>query len=351
MAGPLVTTVIPTYRRPALLGRAIRSVLAQHESRLEVLVCDNASGDETADVVRAIAETDPRVRYLAQPRNLGAFANFQSGLEAVKTPWLGFLSDDDVLLPGFFAAALQALEAAPAGAFFCGQTVVWDPGDGSHRLSPRRGWSPGVHAEGRHAADMAESLFTWTSCLFPADLGRRAWPPAEGAFGDLAFLVRAAARAPFVVALEPCSVFTSWSKGAFQDTPPAALRAGYAAVRSLLAGDPEVPAAQRERVVAALEVVERGVLEARFKDAFTRGDWEAFDAVVAALDPAWRPTRGKRLRLLLGRSRERHPGLVDWARRRFARRAERRRRREGRDPVWEMDEVVRRYVAPGGSGA
>jgi glycosyltransferase involved in cell wall biosynthesis len=347
----LITAVIPTYRRPALLARAIRSVLVQTEIRLEVFVCDNASGDETGDVVEALAAGDPRVRYHVQPRNLGAFANFRSGLEAVRTPWFGFLSDDDVLLPSFYATARAALEAAPEGAFFCGQTVVWDPRDGGHRVSPRRGWVPGLHAAGTHAAEMAAALFTWTSCLFPAELGRSAWPPLEGAFGDLAFLVRAAARAPFVVALEPCSVFTSWSGGAFAGTPPAALREGYAGIRALLAGDPALSEVQGREVLRRLEEVERGVLEARLKAAFASGDWAAFDAVAAAFDGRWRLTAGKRLRLALGRRRARFPRLVAAVRRRLLRAAARRRSREGRDPVFDVDELVRRYAGPGGSAA
>ena len=47
---PLITTVIPTYRRPALLAQAIRSVLTQTYPHFLVCVYDNASADETADV-------------------------------------------------------------------------------------------------------------------------------------------------------------------------------------------------------------------------------------------------------------------------------------------------------------
>lgn len=48
---PMITTIIPTYRRPRLLRRAIRSVLNQTYPHFQVCVYDNASGDETATIV------------------------------------------------------------------------------------------------------------------------------------------------------------------------------------------------------------------------------------------------------------------------------------------------------------
>lgn len=49
-----ITTVLPTYCRPALLRRAILSALGQKFSDIQVLVLDNASGDETEAVVREL---------------------------------------------------------------------------------------------------------------------------------------------------------------------------------------------------------------------------------------------------------------------------------------------------------
>src|ERR1039457_3092631 len=96
-----VTAVIPTYRRPHLLKRAIQSVLAQTHLDLRVRVYDNASGDETADVVRRFADTDARVSYFAHAANIGATRNFEYGIRDVATPFFSCLSDDDVLFPEF----------------------------------------------------------------------------------------------------------------------------------------------------------------------------------------------------------------------------------------------------------
>jgi glycosyltransferase involved in cell wall biosynthesis len=74
---PKITTIIPTFRRPQLLRRAIRSVLAQNYDRFRVCIYDNASGDETAAVVGQFAREDPRVHYYCHSSNIGAWDNFK----------------------------------------------------------------------------------------------------------------------------------------------------------------------------------------------------------------------------------------------------------------------------------
>jgi hypothetical protein len=97
----LITTVLPTFRRPQLLARAIRSVLDQTVTDFEVHVYDNASGDETSQIVLDIVDRDRRVKYYRHPTNIGAIENFKFGVARVAAPYFNVLSDDDFLLPGF----------------------------------------------------------------------------------------------------------------------------------------------------------------------------------------------------------------------------------------------------------
>src|SRR5260370_6369564 len=80
------TDVIPTFRVPQMLARALRSVLNQTYPHVRAAVFDNASGDETAAVVSEISRKDPRVSYHAHPENIGAAANFNFGVSRVETP-------------------------------------------------------------------------------------------------------------------------------------------------------------------------------------------------------------------------------------------------------------------------
>jgi len=114
---PLITTIIPTYRRPKLLRRAIKSVLGQTFPHFQVCVYDNASGDETSDVVAELAQKDSRIKYYCHPENIGAFNNFNYGMEHVNTPYFSFLSDDDILLPDFYQDALDGFTKHPEAIF------------------------------------------------------------------------------------------------------------------------------------------------------------------------------------------------------------------------------------------
>ena len=80
---PQITTIIPTYRRPHLLRRAIQGVLNQTYSDFQVCVYDNASGDETAQVVAEFAARDNRVKYHCHSQNIGAFLSAANASDGV----------------------------------------------------------------------------------------------------------------------------------------------------------------------------------------------------------------------------------------------------------------------------
>ena len=66
---PLVTIAVPTFNRASLLKRCVTSALAQTYSRFEVLVSDNASSDDTPEVLRGFG--DEKLRVIRQQSNIG----------------------------------------------------------------------------------------------------------------------------------------------------------------------------------------------------------------------------------------------------------------------------------------
>jgi glycosyltransferase involved in cell wall biosynthesis len=90
-----VGVVIPAFNRGDCIGRAIASVQAQTMANWEVIVVDDGSTDDTVHVVRAIAERDPRVRLVVQPKNRGAQAARNRGIAATSARWVAFLDSDD----------------------------------------------------------------------------------------------------------------------------------------------------------------------------------------------------------------------------------------------------------------
>lgn len=88
-----VSVVIPTRNRAELLRRALASVLGQTHQRLEIIVVDDASSDNTAAVVTGVQ--DSRIRYLRHETNRGGAAARNTGIRAATGAVIGFLDDDD----------------------------------------------------------------------------------------------------------------------------------------------------------------------------------------------------------------------------------------------------------------
>ena len=86
---PKITALIPTYRRPHYLRRAILSVLQQTYTDLQVSIFDNASGDTTAEVVTKLGENDARIKYHCHQANIGSLKNFKYAFNSVTTPLIG----------------------------------------------------------------------------------------------------------------------------------------------------------------------------------------------------------------------------------------------------------------------
>jgi glycosyltransferase involved in cell wall biosynthesis len=110
-APPRVSVVIPTRDRPALLVRAVRSVLAQSMPDFEVIVADDGSPGGT-DGPRAELD-DPRIVWLdAERRGVAAARN--AACRAARGQWLAFLDDDNRWTPRFLERQLATADAADA---------------------------------------------------------------------------------------------------------------------------------------------------------------------------------------------------------------------------------------------
>jgi glycosyltransferase involved in cell wall biosynthesis len=107
---PRFTIGIPTYNRAhQFLGRAIQSALDQTHPDVEVIVCDNASTDNTEEIVRGFGD---RVRYHRNEKNLGMWPNFTIGPELATGEFFAWLQDDDLIHRDFAARVVRSLSAS-----------------------------------------------------------------------------------------------------------------------------------------------------------------------------------------------------------------------------------------------
>lgn len=111
---PLVSVIIPTYNRAKVIQETLESVLQQTHTNIEIIVVDDGSSDNTAEV---IAGYGPRVRYVRQ-ENQGVELARSRGIRESKGEFLNFLDDDDLMLPTKLERQL-ALFAEGVGAVHC----------------------------------------------------------------------------------------------------------------------------------------------------------------------------------------------------------------------------------------
>jgi hypothetical protein len=107
-----VTVGIATYNRADRLRHTVESVLAQSFGDFRLVISDNASDDDTAEVVASIV--DERLDYRRADVNVGAMGNFNLLIGLAETEFLMLLPDDDVLYPDYLARVVAALERYPS---------------------------------------------------------------------------------------------------------------------------------------------------------------------------------------------------------------------------------------------
>jgi glycosyltransferase involved in cell wall biosynthesis len=107
-----VSVIVPTFNRVDYLGETVASVLDQDCRDFELVVADNASTDATSALLADVA--DPRLRHVRRPQNLGWRANFNDALRDTESEYVALVADDDRLLPGALARAVQCLDDAPS---------------------------------------------------------------------------------------------------------------------------------------------------------------------------------------------------------------------------------------------
>ena len=117
---------IPTYNRARHLAETLDNVIAQATDEVEIVVSDNASPDDTAEIVHTRQAGFPRLIYFRQTENLGADRNYLQSVALASGEWCWLLGDDDLLEPGAIASVLEALHGSRPLDFVLLLVTVYD---------------------------------------------------------------------------------------------------------------------------------------------------------------------------------------------------------------------------------
>lgn len=114
---PKVSVCIPTYNRANFLAYSVNSVLNQTYRDFELIICDDASTDNTAELVNQW--NDSRIHYIRHPNNIRRSRNMRSGFDAAKGEYFIKFDDDDAITPEFLEKTVAVLESHPTVDFVC----------------------------------------------------------------------------------------------------------------------------------------------------------------------------------------------------------------------------------------
>ncbi|GGC07736.1 glycosyl transferase [Novosphingobium endophyticum] len=123
----LVTLALPVFNGSNYIANAIESVLDQTLADFRLIVTDNASDDDTVDIVSSYARQDDRITLIRNRTNVGAAANYNLGFTYGSGGYFKWCAHDDHLSPNYLEACVNMLEANPDAAVAYGLTSQITP--------------------------------------------------------------------------------------------------------------------------------------------------------------------------------------------------------------------------------
>lgn len=134
---PLVSVIMPCHNAAKYLREALESVLNQSYTNLQIILIDDGSTDETAEIIRTYH--DPRIEYYLQ-ENRGQCAASNTGIEKAKGDYIKFFDADDVMNPEHIEAQLSRLNGSTTALASCAWGRFYDNNYLSAKFIPETVW-------------------------------------------------------------------------------------------------------------------------------------------------------------------------------------------------------------------
>lgn len=131
----LVSIITPCYNSAAFVGEAINSVISQTYTNWEMILIDDVSKDNTADIIKNYCQSDPRIRFFQLEQNSGSAAHPRNrGIREAKGRFIAFLDSDDVWLPDKLSRQLELFQQEQVAIVYSDYEKMKENGKRNHRL-------------------------------------------------------------------------------------------------------------------------------------------------------------------------------------------------------------------------
>ncbi|MDX6478292.1 MAG: hypothetical protein QOG29_879 [Gaiellaceae bacterium] len=173
MSKPLVSIVTTSYNQGRFLEETIRSVLEQDYEPIEYIVVDDGSTDDSVEIIRRYAD---RLAWWTAQENAGQARALNVGFEHARGDLLGFLSSDDLLLPGATSRLVAEFQRDPELALAYGGAVNIDAESKPFRTVRSGDWDIGYMARtARLLVPQPASLWSRRGWELVGPFNERAW--------------------------------------------------------------------------------------------------------------------------------------------------------------------------------
>lgn len=127
---PTLSAIVPNYNHARFLEQSLPAILNQSVPPLELIVLDDASTDNSLEILERLAARHPRLRLVRNETNLGCMPSLNKGLALARGDYVYLGSADDEIRAGLFEKSLPLLARHPEAAFSCSASVWHDAATG-----------------------------------------------------------------------------------------------------------------------------------------------------------------------------------------------------------------------------
>lgn len=126
MDKPRISVLIPCYNREKYIQQCVKSVIDQSYENLEIIICDNASTDQTYTILKGLASKDSRIRLSRNEKNIGPIPNWRKCLEQASGEYIHWMWSDDYVEPRFYECVLNGMAKCSASMALASHKMFMD---------------------------------------------------------------------------------------------------------------------------------------------------------------------------------------------------------------------------------